>query len=79
MTRYVIEPQWDIADEGADGTHFVPCNEEEAEHFAVFAIEDGAPEGDAELVEDFETRADAETWIKGAVILDGFLGNGTGR
>lgn len=63
---FVIEPQRDSyrgLPEGDEGeTCFVPCSTEDAEIFAVFDTR-GADRGDAELVVDCASRADAERFI----------------
>lgn len=69
--RYVIEPQHDLLrlvvrnEAGADETEFAPCDEAEAETFAVFYYEPGGERGDAMGLEDFPTRAAAVAFING--------------
>lgn len=65
--RYVIEPQRDAyrgQPEGEDGeTHFGPCDDREAETFAVFFYEAGAERGDAIGLDDFPSRSEAVDFI----------------
>lgn len=66
--RYTIEPQRDWfklhPDEKPDddSTWFVPCEDADADHFAVFRVEG---EQEPELLDDFPTRAEAEAFVKG--------------
>lgn len=71
--RYVIQAEQ--TQTVGEETQHIPCSDGDADIFAVYRYKDGTPEGDAELVEDFKTRADAETWIKGAEILDNAFGD----
>lgn len=77
--RYTVEPQYDeLGGAHGDETHFVKCEDDEAEHFAVLVevreIRGGELCVDWELLQDFPTRYDAEQFIRGQMVLDKYLG-----
>lgn len=59
VPRFVVEPQRDhFKDYKDDGTWFLYCEEDQAEHFALLEYKPDV--GEYELVEDFPTREEAE-------------------
>lgn len=76
---YSIEPQRDeLAGIGGDETRYVPCDDKDAEIFAVFkrvpGDEAGGTQEDWDLLQDFPTRYDAQQFIRGQMVLDKYLG-----
>lgn len=78
--RYAVEPQRDeLAGTNGDETRYVPCDDDEAEHFAVLRVHprrvrSGELCTDWDLLQDFPTRYDAEQFIRGQMVLDKYLG-----
>ena len=61
--RYAIDPQRNIGT--AENTQHISCSDTEAEIFAVYQLNE-IP-GDADLLADFWTRAEAEKYVRNRI------------